>query len=80
MNRAKDLILAGRSSEFTPEEVENARQYWSDLTDEELLFYWRHYTTGQGRGLYTSVHPDTPFEDYLVLSASESAWEKAHDV
>lgn len=79
----KELILSGPGGpepKFSDEEIAQAREYWRDLTDEDLLMFWKHYTTGPGQGMYSQVGPDTPFEDYLVLSAYQSSYERAHDI
>lgn len=69
-----------KKSHFSRAEILQARQYWGALTYADLIFYWRHYTTGTGAGLYSNVKADTGFFDYLVHSAAQSAFERAHDI
>jgi len=64
-------------TEFTPEEIKLAREFWADLSDADLLLFWRHYTTGKGAGIYASVSEETSYLDYLVCSFRESASERA---
>ena len=56
------------------------REYWKYLTLVDLFNFWRHYTTGSGAGLYAAITATTPFDIYVVESAEQSAWEKAHNV
>lgn len=67
-------------SKFTNLVILHARQYWADFTPLELAAWWRHYTIGTGRGMYSNVGPSTGFFDFLVLSARQSAHEKACDL
>lgn len=57
-----------------------ARRYWEGLTIQDLAFFWRHYTVGKGSFMYGGIGADTSFWDYLVLSAEQSAFEKAYDL
>ncbi len=68
------------ANKFTNTEVLEARRYWSSLTEKELREFHRHYTDGKGRGMYSGVNADTSFNDYLVLSARQSAHEYAMDL
>lgn len=63
----------------TQAQVAAARQYNQDLTDEDLQYFWKHYTTGKGAGIFRSVKADSTFEEYLVNSAAESEFERSHD-
>jgi hypothetical protein len=78
----RDKILKNMSAKtnYTVAEVAAARRYWSGLTYQDLLFFWRHYTTGTGAGMYQSVYPDTSFLDYIVESAIQSEYERTHDI
>jgi hypothetical protein len=67
-------------SKYTRKQIVTARNFWSGLTLQELFYYWKHYTTGAGRGRYGSVSPTDSFGDYLVNSATESAFCQAHDI
>ena len=67
-------------SRFTTSQILEARRYWKDLSYTDLFLYWKHYTTGKGSGSYSSVDANTSFADYLVLSATESAFERAYDL
>jgi len=60
---------------FTVKQIEQARNYWKNLSDATLHEFHIHYTTGKGKGIYTSVDENTSYEDYLVLSAMQSARE-----
>lgn len=60
---------------FTDQQIERARNYWRNLSDAELQEFHRHYTTGKGKGIYSGVDENTSFDDYLVLSAMQSARE-----
>lgn len=64
----------------TAEQVAWARAYWTGLTEKDLHFYHKHYTTGAGAGMFHSVFPDSTFEEYLYESAQQSAFEHAHDL
>lgn len=68
------------NTRFSSSEILSARSYWKYLTPIELAFYWRHYTTGKGRGLYSGVDASTSFLDYVVLSAGQSSFEQLHDI
>lgn len=65
---------------FTPEEVAQARQYWKGLSDEVLRSFHRHYTTGRGKGTFAGTDETTSFEDYLVISARQTEYERQHDI
>lgn len=67
-------------TQFSVAEIIWARNFWGNLSYRDLIFYWRHYTTGDGAGMYTSVQSDTGFLDYLVLSATQSQFERAYDL
>jgi hypothetical protein len=67
-------------TKFTKQQIAEARNYWKALTLSELIFYWKHYTAGKGRGIYTNVYPDTSFADYLVESAAQSSFDRANDI
>lgn len=65
---------------FTLADFTWAREYWSGLSFAHLFLYWKHYTTGKGAGSYMQVYADTSFCDYVVLSASQSHYERVNDI
>ena len=81
--KKRDFTLA---TQFSFKTVLCARRYWKGLTLNELLFFWRHYTdrlpsVGQTCYLhYSGVTEQTSFFDYLVMSAEQSAYERAMDI
>lgn len=56
-----------------------AKEFWKNLSQRDLEFYHRHYTTGEGRGMYSSVSPTDTFDEFLVNSAYESHNSTIHD-
>src|SRR5687767_14371026 len=51
--RSRRISPPMQSNEFTMEQLQQAYSYWrAGLTDADLLFYWEHYTTGTGKGMY----------------------------
>jgi hypothetical protein len=68
------------NSKYTWSEILSARDYWRELTNIDLLYFWRHYTVGKGKGMYSHVKENTGFYDYLVESANQSSFEKAYDL
>jgi len=68
------------NSRFSKAQILWARNFWRNLTLADLGFFWRHYTTGEGAGMYGNVKSDTSFLDYLYLSACESQMEQALDI
>jgi hypothetical protein len=67
-------------TKYSKTEILNARNYWRELSPVELLGFWKHYTTGSGRGSYLSVEPSTSFLDFLVASAAESSFCQTNDI
>lgn len=67
-------------TKFSISDILWARKYWADLTYKDLIEFWKHYTTGTGKGMYSQVNETTSFFDYLVLSASQSWYEKVNDL
>lgn len=69
-----------KPSRFTEAQIRAAFDYWKNLTPEDLLGFWKHYTTGAGAGGYHSVGPETSFKDYMVESHWQSEYERIHDL
>jgi hypothetical protein len=67
-------------TKYTKQQILCARQYWKYLSWAELYGFWKHYTVGTGRSIYSSIGPDTSFADYLVKSADESWQDKHYDL
>ena len=80
MNTVYAREHAKSSARFSWTDIRRAREYWNDLTDDDLVYYWGHYTTGAGSGMYPAVKSDTSFNDYLVLSAAQTCYERQHDL
>jgi hypothetical protein len=67
-------------TKYTTEQVLGARRYWAHATPIDLLISWRWYTVGKGRGMYSSVGPETSLADFLVESATQAEFERANDI
>jgi hypothetical protein len=67
-------------TKYTREQVMWAWRFREGLTPQEMLFYWKHYTKGPGQGAFRQVGPDTSFADYLVESAAQIEFDRAHDL
>lgn len=65
---------------YSRAQILEARRYWAGLSIQDLAFFWHHYTTGKGAFMYNWHGKDASFWDYLVLSAEQSAYERAHDL
>jgi hypothetical protein len=68
------------NSIYSIKEILAARNYWKELTPIDLVYFWRHYTKGKGKGLFSGVYENTSFFDYLVKSANQSWAEKHYDL
>ena len=66
-------------TKYTIKEVIAARKYWGCFTYLELHEWWKHYTIGKGKGMY-SVSENASLADYLVESAYESEYARVHDI
>ena len=63
---------------YTDDELQRAQRYWAGLSDHRA--WWRHYTTGPGRGLYDNVGPDASFEEFLIESMYQTEFERRNDI
>lgn len=62
-------------------EYVKARRYWGELSNLDLVNFWKHYTIGEGRGMYShTMSADTSLRDCIVTTAQESAFEKAYGI
>ena len=60
--------------------IAKAKKYWNDLTEAENRHFRKHYTTGNGKGLFDGVDENTSYEDYLVNSMLQTEHERAYDI
>ena len=67
-------------TKFTRQQVIDAWNYHEHLTPLDEYLFWKHYTTGKGRGFFSNVYPDTSFADYLVESKAQTEFERANDI
>jgi hypothetical protein len=66
-------------SKYSRHRIIEARKYWQTFTYAELLEWWKHYTIGDGRGMY-NVDENTSFADYIVISAEQGEYERTHNI
>lgn len=78
-NRAPVSAPQGSNPWYSSAQLSWAKNYWKNLTDQELHEFHTHYTLGAGKNHITGVIETTTFEEYLVLSALQSNYEIAHN-
>jgi chromosomal replication initiation ATPase DnaA len=61
---------------YTNEEYTRARKYWKYLTMKEL----REFYNADMQNPYKSHMRDYTFEEWVISSAKQSAYEIAHDI